>query len=97
MRSSQSLLQTEQAQLPQDFVEEEMLQPFDHLLGPPLDPLQQLHIFLLLGALGLDAVLKTVPLRGTVFSVILSMRLSFFQIFICALTTWVFVTCTLIC
>mgnify|MGYP001853276447 FL=1 len=39
-----SLLQAEQDQLPQPVFIEEVLQPSDHLRGPPLDPLQQLHI-----------------------------------------------------
>ena len=41
-----SLLQTEQAQLPQSV----MLQPSEHLCGSPLNPLQQLHILLVLGS-----------------------------------------------
>ncbi|KAK4816040.1 hypothetical protein QYF61_011048 [Mycteria americana] len=36
----------------------EVLQPLDHLRGPPLDPLEQVHVFLMLGALELDAVLQ---------------------------------------
>ena len=55
------LLQAEQAQLPQPVFVEEVLQPSDHLCGPPLDPLQQLHIFPVLGAPDLDAVLKMGP------------------------------------
>jgi len=38
------LLQAKQAQLPQPFFIGEMLQPSDHLQGPPLHLLQQLHI-----------------------------------------------------
>ena len=53
MRSSQSLLQTEQAQLPQPFFIGEVLQASDYLHGPRLDPLQQHHIFLVLEAPGL--------------------------------------------
>ena len=34
-----SLLQAEQPQLPQPVVVGEVLQPFDHLCGPPLDPM----------------------------------------------------------
>jgi len=50
MRSPQNLLlQAEQAQLPQPFFTEEVLQPFDHLLGSLLDLLQQLDSFLALG------------------------------------------------
>jgi len=39
----------------------EMLQPSDHLSGPPLDSFQVLSIFLVLGAPGLDAVLQMGP------------------------------------
>ncbi|KAK4810704.1 hypothetical protein QYF61_007678 [Mycteria americana] len=35
----------------------EVLQPPDHLRGPPLDPLEQVHVFLVLGTPELDAVL----------------------------------------
>ena len=52
-----SLLQAEQAQLPQPVFVGEVLQPSDHLCVPPLDPLQQLPVFLVLGAPDLDAVL----------------------------------------
>ena len=34
-----------------------------HLCGPPLDPLQKLHIFSVLGAPDLDAVLHTFQMR----------------------------------
>ena len=53
-----SLLQTEQAQLSQPVFIGEALQPSDHLCGPALDLLQQLHILLVLGAPGLDTVLQ---------------------------------------
>ncbi|PKU42261.1 rna-directed dna polymerase from mobile element jockey-like [Limosa lapponica baueri] len=39
-----SLLQTEQPQLSQLVFTGEVLQPSDHLRGPPLDPLQQAHV-----------------------------------------------------
>jgi len=45
-----SLLQAEQPQLSQPFLTGEVLQPSDHLRGPPLDPLQHIHVFLMLGA-----------------------------------------------
>ena len=45
-----SLLQAKQAQFPQPFLIGEVLLPSDHLSGPPLDPLQQLHTLPLLGA-----------------------------------------------
>jgi len=37
---------------------EEVLQTSDHLCGPPLDPLQQVHAFAVLGAPELDAGLQ---------------------------------------
>ena len=40
-----SLLQAKKAQLPQPFLVVEVLQTSDHLSGPPLDPLQELHVF----------------------------------------------------
>ena len=57
-------LQAKQAQFPQPFLIAEVLQPSDHLSGPPLDPLQELHVIRVLGALGLDAVLQMGPHRG---------------------------------
>ncbi|KAK4833105.1 LOW QUALITY PROTEIN: hypothetical protein QYF61_027771 [Mycteria americana] len=53
-----SLLQAEQPQLSQPVPRGEVLQPSDHFLGPPLDPLQQLHVLLVLRAPELDAVLQ---------------------------------------
>jgi len=53
-----SLLQAEQPQLSQRFLTGEVFQPSDHLCHPPLDPLQQLHILLVLGAPELDAGLQ---------------------------------------
>ena len=50
-----SLPLTEQAHLPQPVFIGEVLQPSGHLHGPPLDPVQNLHIFPVLGALVLDA------------------------------------------
>ena len=41
-----------------------MLQPSDYLLGPPLGPLQQPHIFLVLQAPGLDVILQMGPHEG---------------------------------
>ena len=55
------LLQAEQSQFPQPFLIAEVLQPSDHLSGPSLDPLQEFHIFLVLGAPDLDAVLQMGP------------------------------------
>ena len=66
MRSPCSLLQTEQAQLPQPVFVGEVLQPPDHLSGPPLDSLQQLPVFLVLGAPDLDTVLQMGPHEGRV-------------------------------
>ncbi|KAK4831174.1 LOW QUALITY PROTEIN: hypothetical protein QYF61_015644 [Mycteria americana] len=53
-----SLLQAEQPQLSQPVLVGEVLQPSDHFHGPPLDPLQQLHVFPLLRAPELDTVLQ---------------------------------------
>ncbi|KAJ7424654.1 hypothetical protein WISP_27851 [Willisornis vidua] len=36
----------------------DVLQPFNHLYGPPLDPLQQIQVFLMLGYTELDAILQ---------------------------------------
>jgi len=54
--SEPSLLQAKQAQLPQPFFTGEMLLTPDHLPGPPLDQLQQLHILPVLP--DLDTVLQ---------------------------------------
>ena len=56
--SEPSLLQAEEPQYSQAVLIGEVLQPSDHLHGPPLDPLQQLHVLLVLGAPELDAVLQ---------------------------------------
>jgi len=53
-----NLLQAEQVHLPQPFFIGKMLQPSDHPCGPHLDPLQQLHIFLVPGMPGLNAQLQ---------------------------------------
>jgi len=52
-----STLQAKKAQFPQRFFVAEVLQPSDHLSGPPLDPFQDLCNFLVLGAPGPDAVI----------------------------------------
>jgi len=39
-------------------------QPFDYPCGPPVDPLQQLHVFFVLGAPGLYAVIQMGPHDG---------------------------------
>ena len=61
-----SLLQGKQSQLPQPFFMGEVLHPSDHLSGPSLDLLQQLHILLVLGALGLGTVLQMGLHKGRV-------------------------------
>ena len=64
MRSPRSLLfllHIKQAQFPQPFSLGEVLQPSNHLSGPPLDSFQELCVFLVLGAPGLDAVLQMGP------------------------------------
>ncbi|KAK4824658.1 hypothetical protein QYF61_017031 [Mycteria americana] len=53
-----SLRRAEQPQLSQPVLVGEVLQPSDHFCGPPLDPLQQLHVLLVLRAPELDAVLQ---------------------------------------
>ena len=52
------LLQAEQRQLSQPFLTGEVLHPSGHLCGPPLEPLQQLHVFPVLRAPELDAGLQ---------------------------------------
>ncbi|KAK4831319.1 hypothetical protein QYF61_016808 [Mycteria americana] len=59
-----SLLQAEQPQLSQPVFIAEVLQPSDHLHGPALDSLQQVHVLLMLGAPELDAVLEPVFVLG---------------------------------
>jgi len=53
-----SLLQAEQPHLSQPVLIGEVLQPSDHLCGPPLDLLQQLHVLLVLGSPELHAGLQ---------------------------------------
>jgi len=80
VRSPQSLLQAKQSQFPQPFLIEEVLQPSDHLSGPLLDPLQELHVLPVLGAPGLDAVLQMEPYkRGTITSLSLLATLFLMQ------------------
>ncbi|KAK4830276.1 hypothetical protein QYF61_009369 [Mycteria americana] len=52
------LLQAEQPQLSQPVFIGEVLQPSDHLHGPPLDSLQQVHVLLMLEAPELNTVLQ---------------------------------------
>ena len=52
------LLQAEQPQLSPPVLIGELIQPSDHFHGPPLDVLQQLHVFLMLRAPELDAGLQ---------------------------------------
>jgi len=59
VRSSWSLLQAEQPQLyHQPFLIGEVFQPSDNFCGPPLDPFQQVHVFLVLRAPELDIGLQ---------------------------------------
>jgi len=44
----------------------EVLQSLDHLRDPPLEPVQKFHIFPLLSAPDLDAVLHLGPHRGRI-------------------------------
>ncbi|KAK4817028.1 hypothetical protein QYF61_026034 [Mycteria americana] len=57
-KSPRSLLQAEQPQFSQPVFTGEVLQLSDHLRGPPLDPLQQVHAFPVLRTPELDAVLQ---------------------------------------
>jgi len=53
-----SLFQAEQTQLLQPIFIGEVLQPLDHLHGPPLHPFQELHIISVLGPPDLDTSLQ---------------------------------------
>ena len=53
-----SLLQAEQPQLSQPVLTGEGFYPLDHFCGPPLDPLQQVHVFPVQRALELEAGLQ---------------------------------------
>jgi len=53
-----SLLQAEQSQLSQPFLTGEVFHPSDNFCGPPLDPLQQVHIFPVLRAPELNGGLQ---------------------------------------
>jgi len=59
VRSPWSLLHPKEAQLPQP-----VFRGAPALCVPPLDPLQKLYNFLLLGAPGLDTVLQMGPHKG---------------------------------
>ncbi|KAK4815949.1 hypothetical protein QYF61_010443 [Mycteria americana] len=56
--ANHTTLPAEQPKLSQPILVGEVLQPSDHFCGPPLDPLQQLHVLLVLRAPELDAVLQ---------------------------------------
>ena len=56
--SKPSLFWAEEPQLSHSLLTVEVLQRSDHLHGPPLDLLQQLHVLLVLRAPELDAVLQ---------------------------------------
>ena len=58
IRWPRSLLQAEQPQLSQPFLIGEVLQPSDHVCGPPLHPLQNIHVLPMLGAPELGTVLR---------------------------------------
>ena len=53
-----SVLQAEQPQIPQPVLIGKVFQPSDFFCGPPLDPLQQLHVPPVLGASEMDAGLQ---------------------------------------
>ena len=56
--SESYFLKAEQTQVAQPFLIGEMLQALYHLCGPPLDSLQEIPVFFILGSPGLDAVLQ---------------------------------------
>lgn len=58
-----SFLQGEEAWLLQFFLAVQVLQPFDHLFGPPLDPLQSVWHFLELWGWELNTALQVQPDR----------------------------------
>ena len=60
-----SLLQDKQAKMSQTFFIGEVLHPSDHC-GPPLDLLQHLPVFLVLGTLDLDAAFQMRSYDGRV-------------------------------
>ena len=59
-----SLLQAEPPQLSQPFLIGEVFHPSDHFCGPPLDPLQQVHVFPVLRTPELDAALQGGGVEG---------------------------------
>ena len=61
-----SLLQAKQAQFAQPFFLGEVFQSSDHLSGTPLDPLQELRVFFVLRAPGLDTVFQMGPHKSQV-------------------------------
>ena len=66
MSTESTLPQAKQAQFHQPFFLGEALQPSDHLCGPPMNPLQQRRIFLVLEAPDLDTVFQMGPHKGWV-------------------------------
>ena len=52
------LLQAKQPPLSQPFLIGDVFHPSDHFYGPPLDPLQWVHVFPVLRAPGLDLILQ---------------------------------------
>lgn len=56
-----SLLQCKKTKLLQFFIIGQIFQPFDHLHGSPLDPLQSVHVFFLIVGPELDTVLWVWP------------------------------------
>jgi len=66
LRSPWSLLQAEQTQLPQPVFVGELLEPLDHLLGPPLTLVQHIRVPPMLGAPELDAGLQVGSHEGRV-------------------------------
>ena len=64
--SESSFLKAEQTKFTQPFFIGEMLQALYHLCGPPLDSLQEIPVFLVLGSPELDTVLWVRPDQGRI-------------------------------
>lgn len=61
---SQSAFLKAEVQLPQPFLTRDMLQSFNHFCSSPLDPVQELHVSLVLQSPELDTTLQMWPQQG---------------------------------
>ena len=66
LTSESSFLKAEQTCVAQSFLIGEMSQTLYHLCGPPLDSLQEILVFFVLGSPELDTVLQARPYQGRV-------------------------------